>query len=69
MSAPLQCQTDSLANQHQIQLAATKEMYQRTFPDRVVGECVILHVEGTKVSRYSLKPWATRVRSWAELLF
>jgi len=69
MRAPLQCHTDSLANQHQLQLAATKEMYERTFPEHVVGECIILHVEGTKVSRYSLQPWAKRVRSWAELLF
>ncbi len=69
MSAPLDALTDCLANQHQIQLAATREMYKHSFPDHVIGECLIIHIEGSKVSSYPLKPWTMRVQSWASLLF
>jgi hypothetical protein len=69
MSAPLDQLTDSLANQHQIQLSATKEMYQNTFPEHHIGDCLIIHIEGSKVSAYPLKPWTHRVQSWAKLLF
>ncbi len=69
MCAPLDALTDCLANQHQIQLAATKEMYQKTFPDQTLGECLIIHIEGSKVSCYPLKQWTQRVQSWAKLIF
>ncbi len=69
MCAPLDQLTDCLANQHQIQLAATKEMYQQTFPDHLIGECIIIHIEGSKVSSYPLKQWTQRVPSWAKLIF
>lgn len=69
MASPLHLHTDSLANQHQLQLAATTQMFKNTFPDKVVSKSVIIHVEGTKVSCYNLKPWAASVQSWAALLF
>ena len=69
MKAPLDALTDSLANQHQMQLAATREMYHQQFPDHLLGTCLIVHIEGSKVSTYPLKAWALRVESWAKLLF
>lgn len=69
MKAPLQQRTDSLANQHQLQLAATREMFEFTYPEKRVASSIILHFEGAKVSCYNLKPWAQEVKSWANLLF
>ncbi len=69
MLAPLDALTDSLANQHQMQLAATREMYQKQFPEHTLGPCLIMHIEGKKVSTYPLKQWALSVESWAKLLF
>jgi len=69
MHSPLHALTDSLANQHQLQLAATREMYQQHFPQHTLGTCLIMHIEGSKVSVYPLKAWALSVQSWAQLLF
>lgn len=69
MAAPLNTHTDSYRNQHQIQLAANLQMYQKKHPDREVSRCFILHIEGSQVSRYNLKPWAKAVKSWPKLLF
>lgn len=69
MSAPLNGLTDSLKNQHQLQLAANVQMYKKKYPDRTVSRALILHIEGTQVSQYSLKPWAKAVKSWPKLLF
>lgn len=69
MTAPLQLHTDSYRNQHQIQLANNVSMYKKKHPDRVVSKAFVLHIEGTKVSRYNLKPWAQAVTSWPKLLF
>lgn len=69
MKAPLQRQTDSLANQHQIQLAATVELYKHAHPEEIINTCFILHIQENKVSCYPLKPWAKNIPSWSELLF
>jgi hypothetical protein len=69
MAVPLQMRTDSFRNQHQIQLAANAQMYQKKHPDRKISRAFILHIEGVQVSRYNLKPWAKEVKSWAKLLF
>jgi hypothetical protein len=69
MKAPLQAFTDCQANQHQIQLAATREAYRETFPSHDLAPPIILHVEGTKVTLHALKQWADAIPSWAALLF
>lgn len=68
MNAPLQARTDCLANQHQIQLAATLELFRATFPDLKVKQSMIMHIEKSKVSCSALKPWATDVKEWTALL-
>jgi hypothetical protein len=68
MKQPLHKRIDSLANQHQIQLAATRELYRATFPERTLGECMVLRVEGSKVHCYPLKKWAADIPSWAQLI-
>jgi hypothetical protein len=69
MRAPLQTQTDSLFNQWQLQLAAAKELYQATFPNEVVGQCLVVRMDGMQASCYKLKPWVKAVASWSELIF
>lgn len=69
MKAPLQAQTDALFNQWQLQLAAAKELYEATFPEEKVGECLVVRMEGAKAFCYKLKPWAKAIQSWSDLMF
>ena len=49
MKAPLQDFTDSPNNQHHLQLALTKHMFQRTFPNIVVKDCFVVYINDTTV--------------------
>jgi hypothetical protein len=68
MRPPLQNQTDSKANQHQIQLAAQRELFIKNMPNRQLAGCFILHLSESTAKEYPLKEWAKRIEDWETLL-
>lgn len=60
LKPPLQEFTDSPNNQHHLQLALTKHMYQQTYPDIAVKGCYVVYIRDTTVCWVSLN---TRMES------
>jgi hypothetical protein len=69
MIEPLQNQTDCYANQHQVQLAAQRELFMINFPGVKLGGCFILHFpENCLPKMYPLKAWAMQIPSYMALI-
>ena len=68
MQKPLQQLTDCPENQHQLQLCASKEMYENTFPDHNLTTSILLQIEGDKVTMTKEAKWTASVKSWMKII-
>lgn len=59
MNAPFTDRNNCPKNQHQLQLLLNRELYRRTYPQRVIGGCYVCRFEEDNVTIYPLEAWAT----------